>query len=184
MPAWRGVPSLLVPMAVCLHANQMQDQPNSWYLGPLAWSLQAFAGRAASTSLVTWLAQGCREQLACLYANQWLALLSMAVPFSTQKLMIRWAWIHSLTTTLPGGGIWQHLPHACRSLHGGWGEWGYCVLGRIGTQSCQMCPNPTTTLYSLGSKCKPKPMDRIIRRMRGKADRRLYWQTNKLLSNF
>ena len=43
---------------------------------------------------------------------------------------------------------------------------------------------PPVTLYSLGSKCKPKPMDRIIRRMRGKADRRLYWQTNKLLSNF
>ena len=62
MPAWRGVPSLLVSMAVCLHADQMQDQPNSWYLGPLAWSLQAFAGRAASTSLVTWLTHGCKAE--------------------------------------------------------------------------------------------------------------------------
>ena len=44
------------------HANRMQDQPISWCLGPLAWSLQVFAGRAASTSLMTRLTQGCRAE--------------------------------------------------------------------------------------------------------------------------
>ncbi|KAL5516753.1 hypothetical protein EMCRGX_G002161 [Ephydatia muelleri] len=39
---------LLAPIAICLHYHGMQDQPNSWHLGPLECSLQASAARAAT----------------------------------------------------------------------------------------------------------------------------------------
>ena len=48
MPAWRWYPGLLYPNFHVSTANGMQDQPNSWHLGPLKCSLRVSAARTAA----------------------------------------------------------------------------------------------------------------------------------------
>ena len=44
MVPWASLPQLPYVST----ANGMQDQPNSWHLGPLEWSLRASAAKAAA----------------------------------------------------------------------------------------------------------------------------------------